>query len=409
MTGDGYGRLTFLGGPEVEATLTDLVSKATKVILRFVPKENLKTLVLAGGYGRGEGGIRKGPEGERPANNLDLLLFSTGLDVAQRAKLAEDVNRELDTLRRRSGMGLDFSVVDAAKVARDRVRVLWYDVRHGHKLLAGDPDFLPGLKRFTAQNIDPREMADLVINRGALLVLNDLILADGPVSVMRRETILTHAAKAVIGFGDALLFFAGRYHWSYAERRRRMAFGSAPASPEFRALYEEAMEYRFTGDEDAAESLVRQVENGHLRKALAAQHLEIERLRLGQRRVGWHDYIRASLRRELGGVASSPRNLARGVLTLVRGSGTTAKGAPVAARLGLRASGTQGAVRALFPLAAFGHVDAEERPLAKQILGVEKLRSNEARMAWLRMWGRVFDPNLVFTLKRLGLTVEAAA
>ena len=32
-----------------------------------------------------------------------------------------------------------------------------------------------------------------------------------------------------------------------------------------------------------------------------------------------------------------------------------------------------------------------------------------AKAAWLRMWGRVFDPNLPVTLRRLGLNVEAAA
>lgn len=52
------GRLTLSGGAHVERILHDLVRKAAKVVLACVPAANLKSLVLAGSCGRGEGGIR---------------------------------------------------------------------------------------------------------------------------------------------------------------------------------------------------------------------------------------------------------------------------------------------------------------------------------------------------------------
>ena len=275
MNDNSLGRLTLVGRPAVEETLRDLVRKATSAVLSRVAPENLKALVLAGGYGRAEGGIRIDKDGERPANNLDLLLFTVGLRSAARVRLTARINEELETLRRRSGMGIDFSAVDARRVERDHVRLFWYDVRHGHKLLAGDPEFLPSLTRFTAENIDPREMADLVINRGALLVLNDLILANGAMNPVRREAILTHTAKAIIGYGDAFLFGRGAYHWSYVERRLRMARPSIPAAADFKRLYELAMAYRFTGDSFAGTRLIEEAESGQLRKTLGALHLEI--------------------------------------------------------------------------------------------------------------------------------------
>ncbi|MBX7187505.1 MAG: hypothetical protein K1Y01_20340 [Vicinamibacteria bacterium] len=402
------GRLTLIGGPQVEKTLRELVVKATRAICGLVPKENLKALVLAGGYGRGEGGIRVGEDGERPANNLDLLLFTVGLRASARAQLTAKVNHALDTLRRRSGMGFDFSAVDARRVERDRVRVLWYDVRHGHKLLAGDPEFLPGLKRFTAENIDRTEMADLVINRGALLVLNDIILANGPLTPVRREAVLTHTAKAVIGYGDAFLFTRGAYHWSYAERRHTMADMKIPASQEFKALYETAMRYRFSGESRAADRLVAEAESGNLTRVLAAVHLEVERRRLRARHMTFDGYVARSLRHELDDFKSSLRKLAKGALVLVRG-GLGVGGGAISLRMALQAGGEQGVVRALFPLMLYGQGGAEDLAAARSLLDVKKPKSTAGKMAWLRLWGRVFDPNLVFTFKRLGLPVEVAA
>jgi hypothetical protein len=304
-------------------------------------------------------------------------------------------------------MGVDFSAVDARRMERDRVRVLWYDVRHGHKLLAGDPEFLSGLKRFTAENIDRREMADLVINRGALLVLNEIILASGPLTPVRREAVLTHTAKAIIGYGDAFLFTRGVYHWSYAERRHRMADMRIPASQEFKALYETAMRYRFSGDSRAADRLVAEAENGHLTRVLAAVHLEVERRRFRARHMTFDGYVARSLRHELHDFKSSLKKLAKGALTLVRGG--LGGGGAMSLRIALQAGGEQGVVRSLFPLMLYGQGGAEDQTAARSLLDSKKPKSTAGKMAWLRLWGRVFDPNLAFTFKRLGLPVEAAA
>ena len=106
---------------------------------------------------------------------------------------------------------------------------------------------------------------------------------------------------------------------------------------------------------------------------------------------------------------SSITKLARGALTLVRGGYRLGKGSPYPLRVALQASGEQGAVRALFPTIAYGPLGKEDVGAARLLLGVRKVPSTSASHSWLRMWGRVFDPNLVFTLKRLGLPTDVAA
>jgi len=427
------GRLTLMGGPDVETALNELIRRASRLVLRYVPAENIKALVLAGGYGRGEGGIRVDKGGEHPASNPDLILFSSGLGPADRDRLAAKVARPFASLRRRFGTGVDFSVIDARRLERDPVRLLWYDLRHGHKLLAGDPGFLPGLTRFTLGNIDPTDMADLVIKRGALLILNDLILAheaysgrvclvrdahlalsdlvlpQNPWTSVRREALLTHVVRAIIGCGDAFLLAREAYHWSYVERRRRMSLAAIPATPEFKTLYESAMRYRFGGDPLAGERLLAEVESGHLRKVLGAAHLEIERHRFRAPNLTFEGYVTVSLRQDLMDAKSSLGSLARGALTAVRAGLHLGAGSPYSLRLALDGGDERGAVRALFPLIAYGAGNAQDAAAAREILGVRNVRSGAARLAWLRMWSRSFDPNLTRTLTRLGLPVEAAA
>lgn len=427
------GRLTLLGGPQVEAALREFLGKATRLVLRCVRRENLGSLVLAGGYGRGEGGIRADDGGDRPASNPDLILFSIGLGRSERGHLVSKVERGLLPLRRKFGIGVDLTVVDARQLERDRVRLLWYDLRHGHQLLAGDPDYLKRLTRFNLGSIDPLEMADLVINRGALLVLNDLVLAHeaysgrvrlvrnghlalsdlvlprSPWTSGRREALLTQAARAVIACGDAFLFARGAYHWSCLERRRRMTLGVIPAAPDFKALYELAMKYRFGGDPPAGRILLSAVESGQLMKVLGATHLEFERHRLGARQLGFEGYVALSLRREMVDVKSSLGMLARGALTAVRANFHLGPGVPYSLRMALDGGDGRAAVRALFPLMAYGVGNAQDVALAREMLGVRNARSSSAKLAWLRLWSRSFDPSLTQTLSRLGLPVETAA
>lgn len=149
----------------------ELAQKASRAVLRFVLKDNLKALILAGSYGRGEGGIATRGLVQHPSGTLDLILLVVGLRSPARQKLASDAGAALETLRRRYLVDIDLSVVDAHAVERDRVSVRWHDARHGHRHLAGDPCFLPGLARFTEGALDRGEAFDLIVHHGGLLVL----------------------------------------------------------------------------------------------------------------------------------------------------------------------------------------------------------------------------------------------
>lgn len=395
-------RLTLRGSAELEEGLRLLLREATRRVAQVVPRQHVRSLALVGGYGRGEGGVLVEDGNERPHNNLDLLLATDRLAPAQRAELKGRLDEALRPLARRMRVGIDLSVVDAGGIARDDCRVMWYDARHGHRTLLGDRDFWPGLSRFSVDRIVPEDALDLLVNRGTLLLINDLLLARHGAAA--RDSVLRHAAKAVIGYGDALLFFRGDYHWSYAERRERMARRD-DVEPAFQALYQQAMEFRFAPSEAPFGRADLQRFGRELRAALARVHLQVERLRLRVPDLGWAGYPARALTASLGERPLSARAWARRGRNLLWGEHRDLP-APLLARLGFRALGPGAALRAVFPVLAYGAAHPGDLALAGAALGTTGSHPLGLARAYLRAWGTWRDPNLAPALERMGLSLD---
>jgi hypothetical protein len=120
---------------------------------------------------------------------------------------------------------------------------MWYDVRFGHHVILGDSQFLRGLSQFSSDRISADDVIDLMTNRGALAVIARELAEQGGSSQWQVRTAIKHMMKAIIGYGDALLWSRNNYHWSYREKARRMA-RSSHVGPDYRSLYAKAIEFR---------------------------------------------------------------------------------------------------------------------------------------------------------------------
>lgn len=398
MTGE---RFTLQGSPEVERVIGALVKQAGGVIGQRVAPGELQTLALIGGYGRGEGGVDRSGGRERPHNNLDLLLV---VRRSPPAGLKAELDKALDPLRAEHQVGIDLGIITASSLRRAPCRVMWYDVRYGHKTVLGDAGFLPSLERFRAEAILPEDVRDLLINRGTLLVINELLLARGELDADARRAIVRHTIKAIIGYGDALLFFRGAYHWSYAEKRRRMA-ARTDVPEAFRRLYEEACAFRFEPDYTRFDGRDLPAWMAGTREQLAAVHLACEAARLGVPALDWAGYPKRALRHALleGGLD------ARAWLHKLRAGLKFNVAAPAElgkrARLGLRLGGARGLMAAVFPFVVYG-VPGTGREFARRALGAASTASLDLQRAYLRFWGTWGDPNFSLTARKLGLSLE---
>lgn len=169
---------------------------------------NLVGLALGGGYGRGEGAVVRLAGVERPYNDIDLTLivrrpWVPGGIVAQlRRRFTQRLGVEVDISRPHT----------VAAVTRWRPCLMWFDLLHGHRMLAGPADLLARhAPTAVGATVPPIEATRLLLNRGAglLMALRQLIGHD-PIS--DPDFIRRNYYKCALALGDAVLIAHGRYH-----------------------------------------------------------------------------------------------------------------------------------------------------------------------------------------------------
>lgn len=239
-----YGRLTVNGSKQFEEKLSLVLDAMAADINTLIDKSLYEAIILIGGYGRGEGGVIKVDGVELPHNNFDFLVVSKNISDDETSFLEQLCKTIFNTHSRKLGIEVEFSVISLSKMKRIDPLVITYDMKYGHKLLAGNNEFLVNDERFELESIPSWDIRNLMVNRGTLLIINDLILQKENLSKKDEKIIVKHWIKAIIGYGDALLYYLGRYDYSYVEKQKRMQ-RQLGVNARFKALYDRAMNFRF--------------------------------------------------------------------------------------------------------------------------------------------------------------------
>ena len=386
-----YGKFTVRGSGAVEDLITGLVNETVDMAKRVLSPNDYRALIMMGGYGRGEGGVEIVGGEERPHNNFDFLLISESARPSKQAVLRQRLYDIFTPVMQKYDIEIDLSVISTWKLRFSPTLIIWYETRFGHKTILGDDRFVPGLKHFRLNRIPSRDALRLLVNRGTLLLINEQLLEEGCTTEADRKRVVRNVMKAIIGYGDAMLFFLGDYHWSYVERKRRMEQRhDIPA--EFRALYDEAAEFRFRPcyekyrDRDLKEWLK------DLKVILEPLHLFCEEKRLGVQKLNWNNYPTLALSQALFDEPWSCRSWVRKGLNLARSvPGPLEHGAQ--GNLGYRVLGQRGLYPLIYPVVAYSITEPQFRFLATGVLNSRDTRETTLREAYLRTWGRDADIN----------------
>ncbi len=395
-----YGRFTVRGSSEVEGLLTTLVNEAARAAETALDSREYRALVVLGGYGRGEGGVEIVDGQERPHNNLDFMLIAETGNPKRLQELRQRLVGLFAPIMEKYDIEIDLSVVSVWKLRFSPSLIIWYDMRFGHKTILGDPDFVPSLKHFRLETIPARDVLRLLVNRGTQMVLNELLIGEPQGEQIHRRRIVRNAMKAIIGYGDALLYFLDAYDWSYVERKRRMSERS-DVDPEFRALYDEAAEFRFQPDYDRYERCDLEEWILELTSRLEKIHLFCEETRLGVRGLSWDEYPERALSHALFDEAGSARAWARKTYHTLHAV-PCPDGLTLRARMGFRTLGPRGLYPIVFPALAYDLRDSTLNTFAAKALNVPGDDRPALREAYLRLWGWQGDINYGSSLRKWG-------
>lgn len=182
----------------------------------------LAGVVLCGGYGRGEGGVKIDPATGREGLSNDLDFYVVTVPGAGRADI-ELIDRRLAAVGEawsgRVGIDVDFSPAKTPwRLHHDQERLMIQELVRGYADVAGRPgsELFAGVERRDAADLPWTEAVRLLVNRGAGLLLAREV-AEGR---ERREGdfVPRNIAKCVLGAGDARLIARHGYRWAAADR-----------------------------------------------------------------------------------------------------------------------------------------------------------------------------------------------
>lgn len=381
-------RYTARGGVAAERRITEALEAATAALERALPQDAMRSVVLLGGYGRGEGGVITVAGEERPHNNFDLLVITRGSTPPE--SLSKLATTALTSVEATFDIDIDVGAIAEKSLRRAPCMVMWYDMRFGHRTLLGDRDFVPSLEQMSLERVLPWDVRNLMVNRGTLLLINQLLIARGNLTESDSRAVVKHMMKAIIGYGDALLFSRGAYHWSYEEKGRRMR-ARTDIAPAFQTLYDEAIEFRFRPDYAAYASRDLDAWHEDVLPHVATAHLECEQQRLNTASLSWASYANVAFPDDLLHRDTGLRAVKK-AREFVR-TKSVPRGLSAPAYVGYRAAGAAGRLPILFPLVMYGDVSDDALDLARVALGAYGNDPFEVKRAYLREWMRHGDPN----------------
>lgn len=173
-----------------------------------------RSLVLTGGFARGEGAARDGV----PQNDYDLIAVR-GLGPTR-----TPYARVRAVLKDRLRLHIDLAPIASWRLPWVSPSIFWYETAARGRVLWG-PNLLGRIPVRTPRDLDPAEGLRLLVNRAAGL----LLVTDDPDAEAHR----LQAAKALLAALDARLLARGEFPPSQRERWARFeamrARGTAPA------------------------------------------------------------------------------------------------------------------------------------------------------------------------------------
>ncbi len=314
-------RFTFFGGKGIEELVSCHLRQISEEVIGAFGSRSITGIVLGGGYGRGEGGVYYKGGHERPYNDYDLFVFTSGRVAIGGRRLARRLSEVGQKLENSLGIHVDFGMpISVSKIPKLPFTLMMMELQAGHCVIHGPVDILEGMPRFHPENLPLIEGSRLLMNRaaGLLLARRRLVSAGSDESTI--DFVVRNIQKAFLAAGDAILIRWSLYSPSCVERGNRLRGLRVDMWPHRESLYEyysRAVSFKLLpnhtvpSDYSLSEWLQSAV------ATVGGVHLWFEEERLGVPGMDWEEYIALPWRARSGSrvecFANAVRNLAAGV------------------------------------------------------------------------------------------------
>lgn len=209
----------------------------TVSLLDATPDGGPETLCLAGGYGRGEGGVVEMADGSFAFfNDLDYFLFARDpADPALVHAIHSWEKRETAAL----GIDVECKLLTRSQIEDPSTSMMFYDFLSAHHRVWGMGDWLTAeAARIEQGKLPPIEATRLLWNRGSgLFFALEAFERDDLAFIHRNQS------KAKLAIGDAHLVLQRRYHYSVRERDARLRSDSS-VDPRLAELHAEGAAFK---------------------------------------------------------------------------------------------------------------------------------------------------------------------
>lgn len=360
---------TLCNDAAAEARIHDDLSQLTRALEESLDGD-LVSVLLLGGYARGEGSVVDHNGRLGPYNDYDLVVV---VDRVTK-RIARALHVLSETWSARLGVEVDAWPMSRRDLARAPRILLWLDAAlDGARVLFGEASVLDDVRRIQPRDIPATECARLLGNRATGLALSNLEVDFD----LRRAR---HGHKMILALGDASLLLADRYAGRIAERAAtlRALERSPQIGAELADAYEDAMRFRArpdlwrpNGDLDSW--------YGRIRQLACDRHLKFEAMRVGTTAT---PLAYASFQ---GSLFPTPHGVATLRLALATARANS--------KLGLRAIVSTAHPREKLMrasvLLAYEPTNPEAREKAANLLGIGHNATDEALHAALRGMSRI--------------------
>ena len=208
-------RYTLIPDAAVETAL-DSALKGIAGEIEALQLPKLHAVVLGGGYGRGEGGVRHTPGGGKLYNDLDFFVFSENADPHAAAQIDQALKKLAEPWEKKLGIAVDFGPVKNLDSLKSVSHTLMFqELLRGWKPVWGRADLEQWIPSLETAQLPYSEAVRLLLNRGMGLALAGNFLKEGKDDP---DFIVRTMNKAVLGGGDALLIASGNYRWPGRDR-----------------------------------------------------------------------------------------------------------------------------------------------------------------------------------------------